>query len=52
MVIEKESRPPLFFNFRGGLLFIIFSKNHSKGLKTAFFRSPRGTESGFLKKVN
>ena len=32
-----ESRPPLFFNFRGGLLSSIFSKNHSKGLKTEIF---------------
>ena len=33
----SESRPPLFFNFRGGLLSLIFSKNHSKCLKTVFF---------------
>jgi len=30
----SESRPPLFFNFNGGLLSSIFSKNHSKCLKT------------------
>ena len=37
-ILEKmsESRPP-FFNFRGGLLSIIFQKNHSKCLKTAIF---------------
>ena len=36
-ILEKkaESRPPLFFNFRGGLLSIIFPKKHSKCLKTA-----------------
>ena len=33
----SESRPPLFFNFRGGLLSSIFSKNHSKCLKMAIY---------------
>ena len=33
----KESRPPLFFNFKGGLLSSIFSKNHSKCLKMAIY---------------
>ena len=32
----SESRPPLFFNFNGGLLSSIFSKNHSKCLKLQF----------------
>ena len=31
----SESRPPLFFNFRGGLLSSLFSKNPLKCLKTA-----------------
>ena len=31
----EESRPLLFFNFRGGLLSSIFPKNSSKCLKTA-----------------
>ena len=30
-------RPPLFFNFRGGLLSSLFSKNPSKFLKIAIF---------------
>ena len=30
-----DSRPPLFFNFRGGLLSSLFHKNPSKCLKTA-----------------
>ena len=34
-----ESRPPLFFNFRGGLLSSIFAKNHSKSLKTGIQKS-------------
>ena len=32
---HAESRPPLFFNFRRGLLSLIFSKKNTKGLKTA-----------------
>ena len=39
--LEKmaESRPPKIGHFRGGLLSVIFSKKHSKSLKTAFFGS-------------
>ena len=32
---SSESRPPLFFNFRGGLLSSLFSKNPFECLKTA-----------------
>ena len=32
-----ESRPPLFFNFRGGILSSLLSKNHSKCLKMAIY---------------
>ena len=35
----SESRHPLFFNFRGGLLSSIFAKNHSKTLKTGIQKS-------------
>ena len=39
-----EIKPPLFFNFRGGLLSSLFSKNPSKCLKTAIFplKPPKG----------
>ena len=42
-----ESRPPLFFNFRGGLLSSLFSKNPSKCLKTAIFpqKLPKGLKT-------
>ena len=33
----EESRPPLFFNFKGGPLSSIFSQNHSKCLKMAIY---------------
>ena len=33
----EESRPPLFFNFKGGPLSSIFSINHSKGLKMGIY---------------
>ena len=41
----EESKPLLFFNFRGGLLSSLFSKNPFKCLKTAIsvsFRPFRG----------
>ena len=45
--LMAESIPPLFFNFRGGLLSPLFSKNPSKCLKTAIFpqKLPKGLKT-------
>ena len=49
-----ESRPPLFFNFRGGLLSSLLSKNPSKCLKTSIIplkpqKGPKPTEIAVLR---
>ena len=49
----SESRPPLFFNFRGGLLSSIFPKKSSKCLKTAILplKPQKGLKVDIFKEI-